>query len=75
MLYQYISSASGLSEWFAENVNSRGIVFSFVWDGSEEKAELISSKSNNFGKLRGLDNREDQEKCDFDIKMYVAEIT
>ena len=29
MLYQYISSASSLSEWFADNVNSRGIIFSF----------------------------------------------
>ena len=45
MLYQYISSASNLSEWFADNVNSRGKVFSFFWDGSEEKAELISSKN------------------------------
>ena len=26
MLYQYISSASNLSEWFADNVNSRGKV-------------------------------------------------
>ena len=48
MLYQYISSASNLSEWFADNVNSRGIIFSFFWDGIEEKAELLSSKSNTF---------------------------
>ena len=75
MLYQYISSASGLSEWFAENVNSRGIVFSFFWDGSEEKAELISSKSNKFVKFRWLDNSEDQDKCFFEIKIVVDEIT
>ena len=24
LLYQYISTPSGLSEWFADNVNSRG---------------------------------------------------
>ena len=29
MLYQYISSASSLSEWYADNVNSRGKIFSF----------------------------------------------
>ena len=75
MLYQYISSASGLSEWFAENVNSRGIIFSFFWDGSEEKAELISSKSNKFVKFRWLDNSEDQDKCFFEIKIVVDEIT
>ena len=46
MLYQYISSASGLCEWFADDVNSRGKSFSFLWDGSEEVADLISSKSD-----------------------------
>ena len=75
MLFQYISSASGLSEWFADNVNSRGIVFSFFWDGSEEKAELISSKSNSFVKFRWLDDSEDQDKCFFQIKIVVDEIT
>ena len=75
MLYQYISSASGLSEWFADNVNSRGIIFSFFWDGSEEKAELISSKSNSFVKFRWLDDSEDQDKCFFQIKIVVDEIT
>ena len=24
LLYQYMSSPSGMSEWFADNVNSRG---------------------------------------------------
>ena len=75
MLYQYISSASGLSEWFAENVNSRGIIFSFFWDDTEEKAELISSKSNNFVKFRWLDDSEDQDKCFFEIRIVVDEIT
>ena len=69
MLFQYISSASGLSEWFADNVNSRGIIFSFFWDGSEEKAELISSKSNSFVKFKWLDDSEDQDECFFQIKI------
>ena len=75
MLFQYISSASGLSEWFADNVNSRGIIFSFFWNGSEEKAELISSKSNSFVKFRWLDDSEDQDECFFQIKIVVDEIT
>ena len=29
LLFQYISSPSGLSEWFADNVNSRGELFDF----------------------------------------------
>ncbi|MGB0186699.1 MAG: START-like domain-containing protein, partial [Flavobacteriaceae bacterium] len=31
LLYNYISTPSGLSEWFADNVNSRGELFTFIW--------------------------------------------
>ena len=75
MLYQYISTASSLSEWFADNVNSRGIIFSFFWDGTEEKAELLSSKSNSYVKFKWLDDSEDQDKCYFEIRILVDEIT
>ena len=51
------------------------LFFLFFWDGSEEKAELISSKSNKFVKFRWLDNSEDQDKCFFEIKIVVDEIT
>ena len=30
LLYQYLSTPSGLSEWFADNVNSRGENFEFI---------------------------------------------
>ena len=46
LLYQYISTPSGLCEWFADNVNSRGEFFTFIWEGSEEKAKLLSKKSD-----------------------------
>jgi uncharacterized protein YndB with AHSA1/START domain len=45
LLYQYISTPSGLSEWFADNVNSRGEYFTFIWDDSEENARLSSKKT------------------------------
>lgn len=72
MLYQYISSASNLSEWFADNVNSRGKVFSFFWDGSEEKAELISFKNNKYVRFRWLENADDSF---FEINIVVDELT
>ena len=72
MLYQYISSASNLSEWFADNVNSRGKVFSFFWDGSEEKAELISFKNNKCVRFKWLENEDDSF---FEINIVVDELT
>ena len=72
MLYQYISSASSLTEWFADDVNSRGKIFSFFWDGSEEKAELISSKNNQFVKFKWLEN---DDNSFFEIRIVVDELT
>ena len=72
MLYQYISSASNLSEWFADNVNSRGKIFSFFWDGVEEKAELISFKNNQYVRFKWLDNDDDSF---FEINIVVDELT
>ena len=46
LLFQYLSTPSGLSEWFADNVNSRGEIYTFIWDGSEEVAKLIQIKAN-----------------------------
>ncbi len=74
-MYKRLSSASGLAEWFADDVNSRGKSFSFLWDGSEEIADLISSKSDSFVKYRWMDESDDQDKCFFEIRIVVDEIT
>ena len=44
MLFQYLSTPSGLGEWFADNVNSRGEYFNFIWEDAEEK--YVSECSN-----------------------------
>lgn len=73
MLYNYISSPSGLSEWFADNVNSRGEIFTFIWDDSEETAKLLSKKSNERVRFQWEDD-EDEEYY-FEIRIQVDEIT
>ena len=73
MLYNYISSPSGLSEWFADNVNSRGEIFNFIWDDSEEQAKLLSKKSNEKVRFQWLDD--EGEDYYFEIRIQVDEIT
>ncbi len=73
LLYQYISTPSGLSEWFAENVNSRGELFKFIWDGVEEQAKLVSKKSGERIKFKWL--ADDNPSYYFEIKIQVDEIT
>ncbi|MEL0455929.1 START-like domain-containing protein [Flavobacteriaceae bacterium SZ-1-7] len=75
LLYQYISTPSGLSEWFSDNVNSRGEMFTFIWDGSQEKAKLLNKKSGERVKFRWLADEEDELSCYFEIRIQVDEIT
>ncbi|WP_372754372.1 START-like domain-containing protein [Mariniflexile sp.] len=74
LIYQYISTPSGLSEWFSDNVNSRGELFTFIWDDSEEKAKLVSKKTGERIKFRWLNDDDDQTSY-FEIKIQVDEIT
>lgn len=73
LLYQYISTPSGLSEWFADNVNSRGEMFTFIWDDSEEEAKLLTKKSGERVKFKWMNGDEDASY--FEIRIQVDEIT
>ncbi|TSE08845.1 MULTISPECIES: START-like domain-containing protein [Aquimarina] len=75
LLYQYISTPSGLSEWFADNVNSRGELFTFIWDDSEEEAKLLSRKSGERIKFRWVEDEEEGNDYFFELRIQVDEIT
>ncbi|WP_281543307.1 START-like domain-containing protein [Maribacter aestuarii] len=72
MLYQYLATPSGLSEWFADNVNSRGEKFTFIWDGAEEDAKLLKRKTDEFVRFAWEENDDDTY---FEMKIIVDEIT
>ncbi len=75
LLYQYISTPSGLSEWFSDNVNSRGELFTFIWDDSEEQAKLLNKKSGERVKFRWLIDEEEELSTYFELRIQVDEIT
>ncbi|MEK9614494.1 MAG: START-like domain-containing protein [Flavobacteriaceae bacterium] len=75
LLYQYLSTPSGLSEWFADNVNSRGEFFTFIWDDTEEYAKLIHKKNNEKVRFQWQNDDEDQDQYYFEFRIQVDEIT
>lgn len=75
LLYQYISTPSGLSEWFADNVNSRGEYFTFIWDDSEENARLSSKKTGEKIKFRWIDENKKDTDYFFELRILEDEIT
>jgi uncharacterized protein YndB with AHSA1/START domain len=48
ILFEFLSSPSGLQEWFADQVDSRDGVYTFGWNGTEETAELLEQEENKF---------------------------
>ena len=73
LLFQYISTPSGMQEWYADNVNSRGEFFTFIWEGSEEKAKLVSKNKGQSIRFQWLDD-EDTDYY-FEIRIHVDAIT
>ena len=72
-LYHYLATPDGLSEWFADNVNSRGELFNFFWNGSEEQAkQKISGKED---KVRYYWLDEEDEDVYFEFKIVIDELT
>ncbi len=47
ILFTCLSTPSGLSEWFANDVNIKDDTFTFFWDQSEESAKLMKSKKDS----------------------------
>ncbi|WKW47301.1 START-like domain-containing protein [Myroides sp. JBRI-B21084] len=75
LLYQYIATPSGLTEWFADDVNSRGELFTFIWGDSEEKAKLVTKKTDEKVKFRWLDEDEADTEYFFELRIVLDELT
>ncbi|RPH33232.1 MAG: SRPBCC domain-containing protein [Bacteroidales bacterium] len=54
LLFNRLSTPSGLAEWFADDVNLSGKTFTFVWENVQQKAELLEKKENKSIKFRWI---------------------
>lgn len=59
LLYTRLSTPSGLSEWFADNVQLDGKNFVFFWDNSEQVAKLLMKKANEYIRFQWVDEDKD----------------
>ncbi|MDI9357593.1 MAG: START-like domain-containing protein [Phycisphaerales bacterium] len=56
ILFEFLSTPSGLQEWFADTVNLKGDVYVFTWDQQEEYAKLIAKEQNRFVRFQRVAN-------------------
>lgn len=78
MLYPYVQTASGLAEWFADDVTiSPEKVFTFTWDNEQHKAIMASHRTNHFARFEYLPESKEDEKDPsyFELRLEVNELT
>jgi hypothetical protein len=73
ILYNFISSPSGLSEWFSDDVNIKNGVYTFFWEDSEEKAKLLATKEFELMRFKWSNTEEDDTY--FEMKIKIDELT
>ena len=67
ILFNCLSTPSGLSEWFSDDVNIKNDRYTFFWDGSQETAILKTEKKSNSVRFQW----EDDEGEDYYFQMTI----
>ena len=55
LLYDFLSTPSGLQEWFADDVHLKDDTYTFNWDGQVQEAKLLNAKIDNYLRFRWVD--------------------
>ncbi|HEV8080495.1 MAG TPA: START-like domain-containing protein [Chitinophagaceae bacterium] len=72
ILYEFLSSPTGLQEWFADKVDESDGLYSFSWDGTVEEAEVMESEENKFIRYHWMTSPKDEY---FEFKIDKSEVT
>lgn len=71
VLFSRLSTASGLAEWFADNVLVDGHKYTFVWGKTTQSAELLSVRPLESVRFKWL---EADEPSEFEFSIVLGEI-
>lgn len=79
MLYPYIQTAGGLSEWFADDVkiNNEDKTYTFFWDNEEHRARQSAHRTNHFARFEFLPENDADVKDPsyFELRLEFNELT
>ena len=74
VLFSRLSTPEGLGEWFADEVNVDGDIFTFFWNNSESKARLSALKENKMVRFEWI-GMENEESNFFEFRINLEELT
>ena len=72
ILYEFLSTSSGLQEWFADKVEDEDGLFSFSWSGDAENAEVLEMEENRMIRFHWVDSPKDEF---FEFSIDRSEVT
>ena len=72
-LWEYISTAAGLSEWFADSVIVDGKLFTFQWKNYVNEAEIVGILPYSFISFHWLDD--ENPATYFEFRLHRIELT
>ncbi|MFT4062638.1 MAG: START-like domain-containing protein [Edaphocola sp.] len=72
ILFDFLSTANGLQEWFADKVDHKDDNFYFTWNGSTDEAEQIAKEENEYVRYR-WDYGDDDEY--FELRITQSPVT
>lgn len=78
MLFPYIFSPGGLSQWFADDVKiDEDKTYNFIWDNEDHKARMAAHRTNHYVRFEFIsDNKEDHEDPSyFELRLELNELT
>ena len=75
VLFNRLSTAAGLTEWFADDVRVKGNFFTFVWGSSNEEAEKKMHKENKLVRYEWTDNDLDKDESYFEFVINQDDLT
>ncbi|MBX3165368.1 MAG: SRPBCC domain-containing protein [Bacteroidetes bacterium] len=72
MLFEFISTPSGLSEWFCDNVNIRNGIYTFIWDEQIQQARLLKNVDMEAIRFQWVDKTDGSY---FELKIQKDDLT
>ena len=72
ILFNRISTPEGLSEWFADDVNLKKELYTFLWEGAEQEASVVQKKNNKYIRFHWED---EDEELFFEFRIHTDELT
>jgi uncharacterized protein YndB with AHSA1/START domain len=73
VLWNCISTPSGLADWFADKVTSEGRLYTFTWGDHSQQAELVQLHAGTSIRFHWLDD--EGERTYFEFKISIDELT